>query len=299
MGELIKYRIWCNTENAYVTTEYLESPPTKCPNNNTHEVDLNKIDVSFSYTVPSPTTVDGKPRFQQTPRPLGTKTHFTSIGDDITDSNDIGGGQFFEIVHNIGDPTTQVIYLDFNCLVGINETWIFKGSVTYETAKRDLVVFDMVPKVIEFETSEIATSYREYNGVVLPAAMGVGNYISIPNIINGTILSNHGLVYAPDNDLGQSPTAYWNADWDEATEKFINITPNYTGTGRYNMFTQEKIFVRFINVLLLGSKCLEFGSSDVDHLGHGVRFKITANTRGTDHDWQMIGLLTMFREDTI
>ena len=43
MSESCIYRLWCNTEEAYVETEYLNSEPTECPNNPAHEIDTDSI----------------------------------------------------------------------------------------------------------------------------------------------------------------------------------------------------------------------------------------------------------------
>lgn len=42
MTTVNKYRIYCNTENAWVET-WAESEPTVCPNNNGHSVNNNSV----------------------------------------------------------------------------------------------------------------------------------------------------------------------------------------------------------------------------------------------------------------
>lgn len=43
MVETHKYRVYCNTEEAYVESAYLESELTVCPNNIAHTIDTNSI----------------------------------------------------------------------------------------------------------------------------------------------------------------------------------------------------------------------------------------------------------------
>ncbi len=38
-----KYRLWCNTENDWVYTDWSVSPPNKCPNNESHTIDSDSI----------------------------------------------------------------------------------------------------------------------------------------------------------------------------------------------------------------------------------------------------------------
>jgi len=294
---LKKYAIWCETEGGYVYSDYRSEEPTVCPNNNTHTINISKTFSDSKLEIPSPTTVDGKPRFHETPRPLGTKTHFTSFGDDPNDPTDIGNGAPFELVHTIGGGDSP-IYLDYNCVENI--TWICSGSITFEGCVRNKIVFDMVSRSTNCQPSETPTDYKLYGGIIFPADFPYGSsYVTVPDIIDGSMLHDKGLIYAPNNDLGEVPSAYWDATWDGDSTSFVNITPVPNGTGRYNMINYEKIFVRFVNKLLLGSQTHEFYSKDVDQLGHGVRFKITPITRGNDHNWSAVGEMLMYREKTI
>lgn len=48
MKTLYKYRIWCNTENTYVT-KWSEIALTTCPNNNGHSVNTSLVDITETY----------------------------------------------------------------------------------------------------------------------------------------------------------------------------------------------------------------------------------------------------------
>ena len=47
--KLYKYRIWCNTEEVYVT-KWSETPLTVCPNDNTHSVNTTLRDLLETHT---------------------------------------------------------------------------------------------------------------------------------------------------------------------------------------------------------------------------------------------------------
>ena len=38
-----KYRIYCNTESAYVETDFVDTIPTECPNDKEHQIDTESI----------------------------------------------------------------------------------------------------------------------------------------------------------------------------------------------------------------------------------------------------------------
>jgi hypothetical protein len=100
---LDKYRLFCVTENCNVETDYRESVPTVCPNNNSHTIDTDSITVIASQTTENPRDKTGKERMQETCRPLGHDTYFTGQGDDVSDVTKTGDGhdndQMFCIDH--------------------------------------------------------------------------------------------------------------------------------------------------------------------------------------------------------
>lgn len=52
MTTIYQYRLWCNTENAYVTV-WGEEPPTTCPHDTTHSIDLSSIVVVETKNTPA------------------------------------------------------------------------------------------------------------------------------------------------------------------------------------------------------------------------------------------------------
>jgi len=147
------------------------------------------------------------------------------------------------------------------------------------------------------------TVYAVYNGLIIPASMGLGDAVDIITDLTLPTLSGcrkfGGLVYMPDSDLGAAPVAYWDADWNATTKVFDNITPAVDGSGRYNIFGAEVSIGKWFNKLpLIGSDSNTFESSDTEQVGHGIRFKMTINTNTdvADHAWSVACIACMHRE---
>jgi hypothetical protein len=235
----------------------------------------------------------GKLRVHATPRKLGLKTIWFGCGDNPIDPHAVGGGQILKIIHNIGDPVTQSIYVDFNCIT--NETYIHDARISWIDAKYDEFNSKIVPRVTNI-ISSTNTNYNLYNGYLIIPASGNGTI----DLVDDISIHTSGLVYIPNNDLGESPLAFWNADWDPILKRYTNISPAPNGTGRYNMFSTEVTIAKFIHSFcLLGTNSIQLGSYDSDALGHGMRIKLTTITIGDDHIWGMTGIITGYRKKSI
>ena len=106
----------------------------------------------------------------------------------------------------------------------------------------------------------------------------------------------------PNNDLNESPTAFWDADYNTSTHLYENIRPNYTGQGRYNIFSYEVIFAEFIRQIpLLSDGFIALNSSDTDQLGQGMRLKMIADTNKSkqDHDWSVACIMCLHRDHSV
>lgn len=234
----------------------------------------------------------GKLRVHQTSRKLGLRIMWTGVGDDTTDPNKVGGGENLCFKHRVGDTEPMIKYIDFN--VADNETWLHEGYVTWKGGDTDTLTLQMVPRVVTTSGS-VGSNIIVYGGyLAVPVPNGYGNVI----INNDLSQPTGGLVYMPNNDLGEPPTAYWDADWNNTTHKYENIRPSLTGAGRYNIFTHEITlaqFVREIPLLSDGFVCL--ASSDTDQLGQGMRLKMTADTNNNveDHDWSVACIMCLHR----
>jgi len=241
----------------------------------------------------------GKLRFHQTSRKTGTVICWTGEGDDPADPSVVGGGEPFSFNYLVGQPDPLVKYIDFNMVE--NETWLHEGYVTWSNCYLDTLDLAMVTRATSFTVTS-GTSYNLYGGyLIIPTIPGTGTI----NITSNIAEHDGGLVYIPKNDLGIRPTAFWDAIWDTATKKFINITPNITGAGEYNLFAAEIPIAHFVRKMpLLDSGFIALNSSDTDQLGHGMRLKMVADTNTTisgigDHDWSIACTMCLHRAKTV
>jgi len=293
-NNLYKYRIWCVTEGKWVRT-WGEYEPTVCPNNNTHTIDTNKITVTRKKGILQPQDRSGKTRVHQTSRKLGTRIMWIGLGDDPSDVHKVGGGAAFDIQHDLGEGDPESVYIDFNIVN--NETWLHEGYITWKDCDMDRLSLEMVPRITAGQAGT-NTNYNLYGGYMIIPAAGDGTFDITADITD----PNAGLIYMPDNDLGEAPTAFWNADYNSSTKLYENITAAPSGNGRYNMFSVEITFARFLNHMpLLGSGFLALNSSDTDQMGHGMRLKMIANTNESvdDHKWAVACLMCMHRNASV
>ncbi len=238
----------------------------------------------------------GKMRVHQTSRKLGLRIMWTGVGDDSTDPSSIGGGERFTFQYNAGDADPMVKYIDFNVVE--NETWLHEGYITWKGGVADYLSLQLVTRPTDVVSSETG-DYDLYGGyLIVPAVPGTGSI----DIISDITTHSGGIVYIPDNDLGESPTAFWDAEWNSSTQKYENIIPDPTGNGRYNMFATEIVLAEFVRELpLLGDGFIALNSSDTDQIGHGMRLKMLADTNNDvpDHDWFVACIMCLHRNKSV
>ena len=236
------------------------------------------------------TTLDGKKQMHQTSRPLGTYTYFTSSSDDCSDPTKIGGNvsEEYKLKFNMGgSPTSKKKYLDLNIIT--NQTHIHEGYIMYKDAVFDEFTFEIIPRLTSYSSGS-NTNYSLYGGYLIIPAAGNGD-INLGSTVN--------LVQCVENEFGIRPAGFWNADFNESTKEFENITPAPSGDGEYNMFTVEVTLARFANkVILLGNGFMQLQSSDQSRIGHNNRIRVTAETIGDDHNWKCAAILTFHRKKT-
>jgi len=265
---------------------------------NDGDKDLNSSDGIrhiTEHTISAVTDISGKQRVHQTSRKLGLRIMWTGVGDDTTDLHKVGGGNPFDIQHDLGEGDPEAQYIDFNIVK--NETWLHEGYLTWKDCEMDSLTVEIVPRV----TNVIAgtnTNYNLYGGYMVIPAAGNGTIDLVDDISH----PNNGLIYMPNNDLDEPPTAFWNADYNSTTKLYENITAAPYANGKYNMFSIEIVFSRFLNHMpLLGSGFICLNSSDTDRLGHGMRLKMIADTNisSGDHKWAVACLMCLHREKSV
>lgn len=243
-----------------------------------------------------PKDSEGKLYVHQTSKIVGTMTYWTGKGDKIDDVTDIGNGNNFTISNYIGDSDITSIYLDFNVIN--NKSYLHEGYFIWEDAKMgDFITLESVVNTVSYEAGT-NTNYNLYGGFLVVPAAGDGT-INITSDITNPCISGGSLVEVFTDETGYKPPAYWNADFNETTNKFENITAAPLADGNYNMYTVELVGNRFVNhipVLKDGFEMLQ--SSDSTYYPHGIRIKVTIFTTNDDHIWHFGGILTMHRERT-
>jgi len=247
------------------------------------------------HTISAITDISGKQRVHQTSRKLGLRVMWSGVGDSQDSVTKVGGGVPFIIEHTIGEAHPEDVYIDFNILE--NETWLHEGYITWSTCKMDTLTLEMVCRPTAVVPGS-NTNYNLYKGYLIIPAAGNGTIEVTADLTH----PNNGLIYIPDNDLGESPLAFWNADYNSDTKLYENISPAPYGNGRYNMFPTEIVFGRFVNTMpLLGSGFIALNSSDTDRMGHGMRLKMVATTNPNvdDHEWSIACLMCLHRESSV
>lgn len=238
----------------------------------------------------------GKVRMHQTSRKLGCVICWAGVGDDPTDVTKVGGGEALTFDYKIGDADPLVKYIDYNIIE--NETWLHEGYLTWKNGNLDKLSLQMVVRTatVSGVTGGDKTLYGGF--MVVPTPPGAGNIEVTSDLTEPT----GGLVYMPNNDLNEPPVAYWDADYNTTTHKFENVRPNYTGQGRYNIFSYEIVVAEFVREIpLLENGFIALNSSDTDQLGHGMRLKMIADTNDDvdDHDWSVACIMCLHRSRTV
>lgn len=235
--------------------------------------------------------IDGRAIKHETPRPLGTYTYFTGTDDDHTDPHAVGGDSNVTSLiwnHAIDGDNPEVVYMDFNTIN--NLSYVRQGDIMWEDAVNDQLSFNIVPKTTTYSGGS-STNYNLYGGYLIIPAAGDGTITVADN--------DRVLVQNTPNEFGDMPAGYFDADWNTSTKQFENITPNFSGTGEYNLFGAEvtlHVFMHRRNITGTGRKdCM---TNDVAQLGHNMRVKILAKTVGDDHAWSGCGTMMMYRNKT-
>lgn len=241
---------------------------------------------------------DGKLFVYNTPKRPGFYVYWTGRGDDVT-NNIVGKGESLLLHHKIGDPMTMAKYVDFHTID--NPTQMYEGIINWcKCVPGDSGSCSIVTSVMPTSPGT-NTNFRLYNGYLIVPAAGDGD-IEITGDITSTDPSAGCLVETDISEVGYKHPGFWNADYDELTNKFSNITPAPYGDGDYNMFAVEVPVVRFVNsAYLIDSGTQRLNSNDADTFNHGLRMKleITTSDAMEDHEWSLSAILTLQREKTV
>lgn len=290
MPILNKYKIFCNTENAWVIdSAWRESPLISCPNNTAHVINNESIIVdSTTETIVSLSGAkhpDGRPSVYATPRPAGTYTHFTSYGDL---NEVIGQGNPVIHLHRPSQQLDKSLYLDFHTID--NKTFIHDAFVSYQTCQFDSLECHIVPKVQTYTNTTTGNfNIDPSSGIIIPAIPGTG-------LVD---LTGHPIRLV---EMTTNVPKFWDGTWDPTLKSFINLIPKPNGDGKFNMFTTEVKFLTLARWVFIGDGIIKLNSTDSERLGHGMRIKFDFSTyidsNIFDHQWLISIVFHLFREKT-
>jgi len=124
MPTINKYRVFCNTENTFVTTWSI-NPPTTCPNNNTHNIDTESITIIDSISDIDTSFVSS---LNSSSLALTINESFTGTYEDVSKYNNIS------ILSLLGENETGTLEIQFS----IDENGIKKITKTYLIGKNGI-----------------------------------------------------------------------------------------------------------------------------------------------------------------
>jgi len=309
--DLFKYKIFCETEGIYVEGWY-ETDPEVCPNNNSHTISPDKTTIIDERLAEAPTDVSGKPRVITSSRRLGLATCWTGAGDDINNFKNTGDGIKTVYTHTANQPDTP-LYIDFNCVEGINMSYIFEAYFSWENFDLDDFSVSIVPRITPYTTDGTETGFALYGNLIIPTLTAQGlvaqgapgvsfiDQVVVSDIVDGAIDMSKGLVYVPIGDLGyREAPGFFNAEVDDINGKFVNITSVPDGSGEYNLFCSETEFSRpFNRITLMGTNYIPtvLDSEDAQIIGAGMRVKFTTNTNiDNDRNYRCVVIITAHRK---
>lgn len=152
--ELTQYRLYCNTEAAWVQTDYRDSVPTVCPNNNTHSIDTGTISIisvfRINTVIPeddvSAAQNDFQTRGMKFDIPASVGEHYIPFTSPETDLELM----LFEVNHgteNIGDYYSFIVAPFTTCGVltsdaNIGDTVLNVNSTVFDYVKKGVIIYD-------------------------------------------------------------------------------------------------------------------------------------------------------------
>ena len=185
MSVVNKYRLWCETENAYVY-DWAEEEPTTCPNNTSHTIDETKTTISDTVgddSVSISNTVDesNRPYIRAESRDDHDTTVFTTRGDQWTTVTGeiVGTGDGTETVFSLGNKEVKNVVVYFDAVE--QESGYTVDLTTYDSNlnksvsfSRGVITFDTPPA-----TDVVITADYEYG------EMGIGSQLIYDQAVDG------------------------------------------------------------------------------------------------------------------
>jgi len=245
MDNHAKYRLWCETEEAYVY-EWSETIPTKCPNNTAHTIDEDQTAIVEScscqeVTLSSPSTSDGTPVFLPCLFPSGVYLYVTGAGDGEAVRG--AGTKLLFKCDTVGDTVKYVNFLDA-CYEADAIVQFTGADIKDDESDGDYLLVEVIaPATVVTPNGGNIGNCNVVNHVIVPAA-GNGAY--------DVVLANAVPVPVENPD---DPNGYW--DLSVVMVGKGTITPNLAGMGRYHLLDIDVPLIRH------GNQCWMLGSNNI------------------------------------
>ena len=284
MATITKYRIWCVDDDRWIET-WSETEPTGCPENVAHAIDTTKTSIidTVSETIPL-SEIGGKVWVHQSAKPVLTNKTLYSMwsgaGDDLADNTNLGTGPLMKIQCSPG-TALSIVDMKFNPIHG--DIYIHQGYISWEGAGfGDYVSADVIAQATAVQTVANLDLIIDGNGYIKYSPTGPGT---------GT----HGFAATPKLlPRSFSHDGHWNYT------PITGLSPNFTGTGDWNISTNEEVVHRFINripVCGTSNGYMTLDSTESFKLPQGYFLRIKA-TNVSDTSWKFGTLILLFRERT-
>ena len=175
MTTVNRYRIFCNTENAYVYT-WDTSPPTTCPNNNTHTVDSASVTLIDSVSEDTISLVSG---LNSSSLSLASSGTFEGAYEEV--------GKYTEMTVFIVSDTAKYATLEVYFATSSGGTYTSKRTVLIGDSKSTQHVFPVVANYAKIKViANQGTTFSGYIQVIYHKNKNVNNTVFLNETINDT-----------------------------------------------------------------------------------------------------------------
>jgi len=295
MPELHKYRIYCNTETAWVSENiWRESAPTQCPNNAGHEIDTSKTTIIGTEGAGNPTAEDGKEYVSPDLFPLGYFMVHAGRADDVPNGTIWGGDRFKVARTTVGVTDVEFQFIEHVLLAG--------GAVTRLNGKiDDYIDMTLYAPATAGTSNPGAGAYDKYSvggglNLYIPNATAEGDWdLNLTEKLNANVNFTKA-VPVPASKVDGAYTGWFDYDLGSHILAF-----NSGQTGAYNLFDGVVNLSKHVvaNPLLgEGKGCTIVPAVKPAMVLPHWKFKVSITEGGSDHDLDAVWKLIIGRKST-
>lgn len=295
------WKLWCETESAYVTT-WAAAEPSTCPNDPSgHTIDEAKTVVQETagteptdthgnpvVSLHGPKEDDERPIFVNSPIPLGFMPYYVGAADHPT----LGRGEGAPFEFDFAADGSETIEWQFN-----EPVWLHDGECSYKPVDNwsmsDKFSFGIVmPATVVTPNGTSTGNCHVIDEQGNPGAPDATHYLIVPAAGNGSY--DVDLDQAVPVPAGMDNNGYWNAD-----ERSGAVTPSSSpGEAKFHLLVVE-VGSWFMKEIGMGSPrgVFEVEAYRSEWISERWKFKMTVN-RVSDTPAQAQMYVFVFREST-